>query len=95
MPAKHRSASPVPVLPRRRSFDALILGTLIVSASAAAQQTPPAPVPVPAPEQSQSTSDTPATVTVTTKRNSNRIDRQVYDVKADPASSNDLSLIHI
>ena len=88
MPA-HQRSSFSPVLPRLHPLHALVLGTLIVSASAAAQQTPPAPGQVPAPEQSQSTPDTPATVTVTTKRNSNRIDRQVYDVKADPASSND------
>ena len=86
MPAPHRLLS-APVLPRRRPMYAFVLGTLIVSAHAAAQQSPPAPAPVV--EQNQATTDTPATVSVTTKRNSNRIDRQVYDVKADPASSND------
>lgn len=90
MPAKSRTFSE-PVLPRRRHLYALVAGTLLVSASAAAQQAPAAPAPLPAPVagQSQSTADAPATVSVTTKRNANRIDRQVYDVKADPASSND------
>ncbi len=76
-----------PFLPRRRPLYTLVVGTLLVSASAAAQQAPAAPVT----GQSQATADAPATATVsvTTKRNANRIDRQVYDVKADPASSND------
>ncbi|MGJ9419689.1 TonB-dependent receptor domain-containing protein [Massilia sp. CMS3.1] len=93
MPAKYRSTVSVPVLPRRRPLVAFVLGTLIVSGPACAQQPAPQSAPVAvavaAPEQNQSTTDSPATVSVTTKRNSNRIDRQVYDVKADPASSND------
>ena len=99
MPAPYRPALSKPVLPRLHPLYAVVLGALFVSATAAAQQTVPAPaVPVAPPaaspaaapaEQSQATADTPATVSVTTKRNSNRIDRQVYDVKADPASSND------
>lgn len=93
MPATPRTKShPVP---RRRPLVALVLGTLIVSASAAAQQAPapavPAPAAAPSAGQGQATDALPATATVsvTTKRNANRIDRQVYDVKADPASSND------
>lgn len=47
---------------------------------------PPATaVPAPQPEQGAPL----ATVTVTAAKQSNRIDRQVYDVKADPAASND------
>ena len=96
MPAK-----PHPALPASHPVKtAIALGALLACVSAAAQETKappqaaapaPAAVPVTAPvtEQSQATADTPATVSVTTKRNANRIDRQVYDVKADPASSND------
>ncbi|KQQ92064.1 TonB-dependent receptor [Massilia sp. Leaf139] len=79
----------------------MALAALLASVSAAAQQatpapattapaaTAPAPAPAPVTEQNQATADAPATVSVTTRRNANRIDRQVYDVKADPASSND------
>lgn len=79
-------------LPDSRPFvkTAIALGALLACVSAAAQetsQTPPATAPAAA--QNQASTDGPATVTVTTKRNANRIDRQVYDVKADPASSND------
>ena len=90
MPAKHHPAS-VPAS-RHPVKTAIALGALLVCASAAAQQASPAPstaATAPVTEQSQATGDTTATVSVTTKRNSNRIDRQVYDVKADPASSND------
>ncbi len=53
-----------------------------------AQQAEPArPVSKPAPAPVQETPS--ATVTVTAVKQSNRIDRQVYDVKADPATSND------
>jgi outer membrane receptor protein involved in Fe transport len=79
---------------RRVSLTPLALGALLAASPAWAQQTAPqTPVPAtsaaPATEQTQATTGTPATVSVTTKRNSNRIDRQVYDVKADPASTND------
>ena len=82
------------VLPDSRPFvkTAIALGALLACVSAAAQETsptPPAAAPASAAGQSQASTDSPATVTVTTKRNANRIDRQVYDVKADPASSND------
>jgi outer membrane receptor protein involved in Fe transport len=94
MPAKHHPAS-VPAS-RHPVKTAIALGALLACASATAQQAntaaaTPAPPAAAAPvtEQSQATADTPATVSVTTKRNANRIDRQVYDVKADPASSND------
>lgn len=61
-------------------------GVLLAAGPARAQQAPvaasaaaaTAPVPVPA-----------ATVAVSAERPTNRIDRQVYDVKADPATSND------
>ncbi|WP_206085653.1 outer membrane beta-barrel family protein [Massilia polaris] len=43
----------------------------------------------PAPKQAPEQGAPLATVTVTAARQSNRIDRQVYDVKADPATSND------
>ncbi|MFC5477996.1 TonB-dependent receptor domain-containing protein [Massilia suwonensis] len=71
---------------------AIALGALLACVSAAAQETsptPPAAAAAPVTGQNQASADSPATVTVTTKRNANRIDRQVYDVKADPASSND------
>jgi outer membrane receptor protein involved in Fe transport len=76
------------------SLTPLALGALLAAAPAWAQQTAPqapaaATTPAPVVEQNQATPDAPATVSVTTKRNSNRIDRQVYDVKADPASTND------
>jgi len=76
------------LLSRRRTvaLTPLALGALLAAAPAWAQQ---AAAPAPVSEQNQSTPDAPATVSVTTKRNANRIDRQVYDVKADPASSND------
>ena len=89
MPAQARTTLSVPVLPRRHPLYVLVLGSLLVSASASAQQAPAPAAPVAATEQDQATTEKPATVSVTTKRNSNRIDRQVYDVKADPASSND------
>ncbi|QOL50113.1 outer membrane beta-barrel family protein [Massilia litorea] len=83
MPATHRSD-----LPRLPAKSAIALGALLACVSAVAQQAP-APVSASTPEQAQSAPEAAATVSVTTKRNANRIDRQVYDVKADPASSND------
>lgn len=86
------------------SLTPLALGALLAAAPAWAQQTAPqtpapkpattatttpAATPAPVTAQSETTTDAPATVSVTTKRNSNRIDRQVYDVKSDPASTND------
>ncbi len=77
------------------SLTPLALGALLAASPAWAQQTAPqtpAPATTAAPVTEQDPGHdrcTPATVSVTTKRNSNRIDRQVYDVKADPASTND------
>jgi outer membrane receptor protein involved in Fe transport len=88
MPANHRPALPPPVFRQRQpAKSAIALGALLACVSAAAQQV--TAVPGAAPEPSQPTADAAATVSVTAKRASNRIDRQVYDVKADPASSND------
>lgn len=68
----------------------IVAGSLIAPAGAQEQATPPAP-PVSTTNQPQKADDTPApaTVQVTTQRSSNRIDRQAYDVKSDPASTND------
>jgi outer membrane receptor protein involved in Fe transport len=83
---------------RRVSLTPLALGALLAASPAWAQQAAPqtlAPgsattaTAAPATEGTKTTTDVPATVSVTTKRNSNRIDRQVYDVKSDPASTND------
>ena len=77
---------------RHVSLTPLALGALLAASPAWAQQgavQAPATTAAPAAGQAQATTGTPATVSVTTKRNSNRIDRQVYDVKADPASTND------
>jgi len=75
------------------SLTPLALGALLAASPAWAQQsapqpTAPATTAAPVTEETKA-ADAPATVSVTTKRNSNRIDRQVYDVKADPASTND------
>ena len=81
----------------------VLTGALFVAAPAAAQESPPStanagptrPLPVPAAGAVQPAPPVPQagapieTVTVTAVKQSNRIDRQVYDVKADPASSND------
>jgi len=93
--SRHRYVALTPL-----AFGALLAAAPAWAQQAAPQVAQPAAAPAPAPvaaapqpaaaaEQNQATPDTPATVSVTTKRNSNRIDRQVYDVKADPASSND------
>jgi outer membrane receptor protein involved in Fe transport len=88
MPATRHPDFAAPVIRRRLpTKTAIALGALLACVSAAAQQA--APTPTAAPEPGQATADAPATVSVTTKRASNRIDRQVYDVKADPASAND------
>ncbi|MGX4640874.1 TonB-dependent receptor domain-containing protein [Massilia sp. SYSU DXS3249] len=91
---RHRSLVLSPVL----------AGTLLAGVPAAAQQatvTPPAmPAQQPAPVQPAAAAPAPpaadaavapgvATVSVSGTRSSNRIDRQVYDVKTDAASSND------
>ena len=55
------------------------------AAVAPVKPAPPAPQAAPSPADSVPS----ATVTVTAVKQSNRIDRQVYDVKADPSTSND------
>lgn len=85
MPTHLRFDLAAPVSRHLPARSALALGALLACVSAAAQQAAPAP----APASEQATPEPAATVSVTTKRASNRIDRQVYDVKADPASSND------
>jgi outer membrane receptor protein involved in Fe transport len=73
------------------------LGLLMLASSATAQQTVvpvPAKAPVkkeearPAPPPPASGDEGMASVTVSAERPTNRIDRQVYDVKSDAASSN-------
>jgi hypothetical protein len=88
MSAKHRPGALVSRHRCHPAHTAIAFAALLVCVSAAAQQAP-APAAAPVPEQGQSTADAPATVSVTAKRASNRIDRQVYDVQSDPASSND------
>jgi outer membrane receptor protein involved in Fe transport len=87
MPATLRPDAPVSSRRRHPAQTAIALGALLLCVSAAAQQA--APAAAPSPEHGQATADAPATVSVTARRASNRIDRQVYDVKSDPASSND------
>ena len=75
----------------------LVAGVLLAPGQAIAQQTPPAealtnPPPTTAEQQAAAQpvdTTAPATVAVTAARTSNRIDRQVYDVKSDNASTND------
>lgn len=76
---------------RHVSLTPLALGALLAASPAWAQQAAPqTPAAAPASATTATAApDAPATVSVTTKRNSNRIDRQVYDVKSDPASTND------
>ncbi|UVW29471.1 TonB-dependent receptor domain-containing protein [Massilia sp. H6] len=66
--------------PRMTLLAQLVAGTLLAPLAALAQQAP-APAGQPVPVES--------TVTVTATKATNRIDRQSYDVKADPATSND------
>lgn len=90
--------------PRLSLIAHLVAGSLLVPFAAHAQQAPATPAQpkqesakpaaaTPAPAvQGQAAAQTPAvesTVTVTATRTQNRIDRQSYDVKADPATSND------
>ena len=88
------------VTPRIRRHARLIplfASAMAVMAPAAAQQqaAPPTTIkPQPAATAAKEATIAPAaapieTVTVTAVKQSNRIDRQVYDVKADPATSND------
>jgi outer membrane receptor protein involved in Fe transport len=78
----------------------LVAGTLLVPFAASAQQAPAQEQPkqeaakpaAQAPAQVAPPAQAPAvesTVTVSATRTQNRIDRQSYDVKADPATSND------
>jgi len=53
------------------------------------QATPPAPAPETVQTFPSGGAPVTSTVNVTANKTTNRIDRQVYDVKADPASSND------
>lgn len=72
--------------------------SLLVLAGAAAAQQPVVPVPAKAPLKKEEVKPAPppppsgdegvASVTVSAERPTNRIDRQVYDVKSDAASSN-------
>lgn len=101
MPTRH--ATPYSRHPRCSLIAHLVMGTLLAPVTASAQQAPaqvqqqaakpaaaaqaqaqaaPAPAAVPAPSVE-------STVTVSATRTQNRIDRQSYDVKADPATSND------
>ncbi len=89
--------------PRLSLIAHLVAGTLLVPFSASAQQAqvaqeqPKQEAAKPAaPLQAQANAPAPAqppavesTVTVSATRTQNRIDRQSYDVKADPATSND------
>lgn len=89
--------------PRRSLIAHLVAGTLLAPFAANAQQAPAvqeqakqeAAKPAQAPVQAQTTAAPPAqtpvesTVTVSATRTQNRIDRQSYDVKADPATSVD------
>ncbi|VXB47830.1 outer membrane beta-barrel family protein [Massilia sp. 9I] len=88
--------------PRRSLIAHLVAGTLLAPFAASAQQAPavqeqpkPAaaqPVPAAPTTSAQAPAQAPAveaTVTVTATKTQNRIDRQTYDVKADPATSND------
>ena len=90
--------------PRRTLIAHLVAGTLLAPFAASAQQAPAAQeqpkqeAAKPAPVQAQPAqaalappAQTPveSTVTVSATRTLNRIDRQSYDVKADPATSND------
>jgi outer membrane receptor protein involved in Fe transport len=90
--------------PRRSLIAHMVAGTLLVPFAASAQQAPVQELPKqeaakPAPVQAQAAqgqaappAQAPAvesTVTVSATRTQNRIDRQSYDVKADPATSND------
>ncbi|WP_409269550.1 TonB-dependent receptor domain-containing protein [Massilia sp. BHUDP2] len=86
--------------PRRSLIAHLVAGTLLAPFAASAQQAPAVQeqakqqAPVQA-QPAQATAAPPAqtpvesTVTVSATRTQNRIDRQSYDVKADPATSND------
>ncbi|SFC66202.1 outer membrane beta-barrel family protein [Massilia yuzhufengensis] len=103
MSTRHRV--PTSRRPRLSLIAHVVAGTLLAPLPALAQQapaTPPAPLkqeaakpaaaaaPVPA---AQAPAEAPvpveSTVTVTATKTTNRIDRQSYDVKADPATSND------
>ncbi|NNG25860.1 TonB-dependent receptor domain-containing protein [Telluria aromaticivorans] len=88
--------------PRISLIAHLVAGTLLAPLAANAQQVPAAPVQEqtkqgPAKPAAAAATPAPAaqavpvesTVTVTATKTSNRIDRQSYDVKADPATSND------
>ncbi len=80
--------------PRMSLIAHLVAGTLLAPLAAFAQQTPAAPAPAqaapaPAPAPAGQAVPVESTVTVTATKTTNRIDRQSYDVKADPATSND------
>ena len=91
------------LLQRHRSLvlGPVLAGTLFAPGVVAAQQPAATPVPQASVAPAQQPAAPPAqqaaapaepgvaTVSVTGTRSSNRIDRQVYDVKSDPASSND------
>ncbi|GAB3368146.1 TonB-dependent receptor domain-containing protein [Massilia agri] len=92
-------------LPRLSLIARLVAGTFLVPFAANAQEAPqqatqaaqaqakpaqPAPQVVSqAPEAPPAGGTAVSTVNVTANKTTNRIDRQVYDVKSDPASSND------
>jgi len=92
-------------LPRLSLIARLVAGTLLVPFAANAQEAPQqatgatpaqAKPAQPAPQVVSQTPEAPpaggaavSTVNVTANKTTNRIDRQVYDVKSDPASSND------
>ena len=85
-----------PCLRRHAHLIPFIASALVAAPASAQQQAVPAPTtqPQPAPKAVKDAPVPPAaapieTVTVTAVKQSNRIDRQVYDVKADPATSND------
>ena len=93
----HRPVSPA--LFTRRALSGAVIGALALLTLPAAAQTPAPSVVVvtkPAPPLKKENPqapveagiDTTATVTVTGNRPSNRIDRQVYDVKSDVAATN-------
>jgi outer membrane receptor protein involved in Fe transport len=79
--------------PRLSLIAHLVAGALLAPFAAQAQQAPAqATVPATATPPATSSTDAPpveSTVTVSAARTQNRIDRQSYDVKADPATSND------
>jgi outer membrane receptor protein involved in Fe transport len=83
------SAAPVSLRPSVILSATSLSGLLLTAGPLAASASPVQPKPQEQAPVVSGTAPAPATVSVSAERPTNRIDRQVYDVKADPATSND------